>query len=300
VEAIFRQNESTTGRLRALIYASNPVALVRAFGAGESLDAEIDRVKHFQQLVAAQAKNPNFGMEQYRGLARRAVENFEQRSTLVTEADNKALAEALLRLHDIAAARDKIREAGKKPTLETELMDAQRRMDAVKKTTEDAAKEQAQMTGAAVNTDHALNNAGNRMRDFVSEIHLAIDAMQELATVAAGVPVPEEEGMIASKGGMAFLAGGGRPRGTDTIPAMLSPGEMVMSAATTRRFASQLSAMNAGMRPSFHSQGGHVTNIGDIAFNGGINVQGGNTGAKTARAIATELRRELRRGTSVL
>ena len=70
--------------------------------------------------------------------------------------------------------------------------------------------------------------------------------------------------MTASHGGMAFLAGGGRPRGTDVIPAMLSPGEMVMSAATTRRFASQLTAMNAGAKPSYHSQGGHVTNIGDI------------------------------------
>jgi hypothetical protein len=77
---------------------------------------------------------------------------------------------------------------------------------------------------------------------------------------------------------------------------MLSPGEMVMSAATTRRFASQLTAMNAGAKPSYHSQGGHVTNIGDI----NVTVGGGGTGRQTARSIATELRRELRRGTSVL
>ena len=95
---------------------------------------------------------------------------------------------------------------------------------------------------------------------------------------------------------MAFLAGGGRPRGTDVIPAMLSPGEMVMSAATTRRFASQLTAMNAGVKPSYHSQGGHVTNVGDI----NVRVEGGGTGRQTARSIANELRRELRRGTSIL
>ena len=77
---------------------------------------------------------------------------------------------------------------------------------------------------------------------------------------------------------------------------MLTPGEMVMSAATTRRFASQLTAMNAGVRPSFHNQGGHVTNVGDI----NVTVQGGGTGRQTARSIATELRRELRRGTSIL
>ena len=91
-------------------------------------------------------------------------------------------------------------------------------------------------------------------------------------------------------------ARGGHPRGTDVIPAMLTPGEMVMSAATTRRFASQLTAMNAGVRPTFHSQGGHVTNVGDI----NVTVQGGGTGRQTARSIATELRRELRRGTSIL
>ena len=56
--------------------------------------------------------------------------------------------------------------------------------------------------------------------------------MNQLALASSEVP-PPGEGMFSSKGGMAFLAGGGRPRGTDTIPAWLSPGEMVMSAGTT-------------------------------------------------------------------
>jgi hypothetical protein len=281
--------------MKALLTATGSTAWFRS---GDSLQAEIDRVRHLQQLVSAQANNPNFGMEQWKALARRAVENYEQHSTLFTEADNKALGEALLALKEIAAERDKIRKAGEKSTLGTELQDAQRGMDGVKSAVESATKEQGQMTGAAAATDHALNNAGHRMQGFVDQIRLAVDAMQELAMAAAGVPVPggEEAGLAAAKGGMAFLAGGGRPRGTDTIPAMLSPGEMVMSAATTRRFASQLTAMNAGIKPSFHSTGGSVTNIGDI----NVKVEGGNSGVKTARAIATELRRELRRGTSVL
>ena len=54
--------------------------------------------------------------------------------------------------------------------------------------------------------------------------------------------------------------------------------------------------MNAGVKPSYHSQGGHVTNVGDI----NVTVQGGGTGRQTARSIATELRREIRRGTSSL
>ena len=60
---------------------------------------------------------------------------------------------------------------------------------------------------------------------------------------------------------------------------MLSPGEMVMSTKATRAFASQLTAMNAGSKPSFHAQGGHVTNVGDI----NVSVEGGGTGRQTAR-----------------
>jgi TP901 family phage tail tape measure protein len=97
---------------------------------------------------------------------------------------------------------------------------------------------------------------------------------------------------------------GGQPRmydygggtGTDTIPAMLSPGEMVINAMSARKFSAQLMAMNAGIQPVFRSNGGSVTNIGDV----NVTVNGGGTGHQTARTIATELRRELRRGISTL
>ena len=102
--------------------------------------------------------------------------------------------------------------------------------------------------------------------------------------------------MTAAHGGMAFLAGGGHPRGTDVIPAMLSPGEMVMSAATTRTVCQPTHGDERRSEPTYHNQGGHVTNVGDI----NVTVQGGGTGRQTARSIATELRRELRRGTSVI
>jgi len=104
--------------------------------------------------------------------------------------------------------------------------------------------------------------------------------------------------MTAATGGTVwdFLAGGGRPRGTDTRAAMLTPGEVVMNERAAQRFSPQLIAMNAGMQPSFHSEGGTVTNIGDI----NVTVSGGGSSRQTARSIASELRRELRRGTSTL
>ncbi len=93
-----------------------------------------------------------------------------------------------------------------------------------------------------------------------------------------------------------WLADGGHPRGRDTIHAMLSPGEMVINERSARKFGAQLTAMNAGTRPNYHSHGGSVTNVGDI----NVHVAGGNSASGTGRQIASELRRELRRGSSTL
>jgi TP901 family phage tail tape measure protein len=99
-------------------------------------------------------------------------------------------------------------------------------------------------------------------------------------------------------GGPMHFADGGmfKPHGTDTIPAMLSPGEFVVNARATRSFFSQLVAMNAGAKPIYRQDGGTVTNIGDI----NVSVNGSSSTRQTAREIATALRREVRRGTSKL
>lgn len=105
----------------------------------------------------------------------------------------------------------------------------------------------------------------------------------------------------ARLGKLLFRASGGfTPRGTDTIPAMLSPGEFVVNARSTKRFFSQLQAINSGRMPVYRQEGGPVsqTNIGDI----NVTVNGANTnnGSQTGRQIARSLRRELRRNTSQL
>ena len=94
-------------------------------------------------------------------------------------------------------------------------------------------------------------------------------------------------------GGMMHLAAGGSARGIDTIPAMLSPGEFVMNARSSRKFYAQLQAMNAGQAPTYRENGGSVTNVGDIH----VAVNGGNTATQTIREIGRGLRREIRRGT---
>ena len=159
----------------------------------------------------------------------------------------------------------------------------------------DAGKQVQDVTNKFSQTTTAIGEGNSAMQSFLATIQAAGDAMSSWPQRRPTCSRPAgRRKLTAAHGGMVFLAGGGRPQGTDVIPAMLSPGEMVMSAATTRRFASQLTAMNAGVKPSYHSQGGHVTNVGDI----NVTVEGGGTGRQTARSIATELRRELRRGTS--
>jgi TP901 family phage tail tape measure protein len=93
-----------------------------------------------------------------------------------------------------------------------------------------------------------------------------------------------------------FADGGFASRGTDTIPAMLSPGEFVVNARSTKRFFSQLQAINAGRQPVYRQEGGPVTTVGDI----NVTVSSGKGAETTGRQIARSIRRELRRGTSQL
>jgi hypothetical protein len=96
-------------------------------------------------------------------------------------------------------------------------------------------------------------------------------------------------------GGMMHLAGGGfAPRGVDTIPAMLSPGEFVMNARSSRQFYSQLQAMNAGQTPAYRESGGSVTSIGDTSVS--ISVDGSKTPVETARELMRSMDRLSRRG----
>jgi hypothetical protein len=209
-------------------------------------------------------------------------------NTSSTEANLKSLKEMFDYAERVRGIQSKF------PNLDQQIQQSTQGMNRLEQSFPDTSKKVQDVTNKFSMTQSAIE--GLTLAGFISQIEAATAAMQELAAAAASVPSPGGSEMTAAHGGMAFLAGGGRPRGTDVIPAMLSPGEMVMSAATTRRFASQLTAMNAGARPSYHSQGGHVTNVGDI----NVTVQGGGTGRQTARSIATELRRELRRGTSTL
>ncbi len=114
------------------------------------------------------------------------------------------------------------------------------------------------------------------------------------ASMAGGGESSGEEQYAALGGRIRYFGNGGfASRGTDTRLAMLTAGEFVMNAHSTRKFYSQLVAMNAGMTPAYKSAGGPVTNVGDIS----INVNGGNTSSQTIQEIGIGLRRAIKQGT---
>ncbi len=154
---------------------------------------------------------------------------------------------------------------------------------------------------ATEQTNAEMLNLGNGISAAVSLAHQlesAMRAVEEAAKAAAAAIAAAKaaQGGMYKGGPVTYLQSGGTPRGQDTIPAMLAPGEFVVNARSTRKFFSQLQAMNAGQNPVYREQGGSVTNIGDI----NVSVSQGDTARQSARDIATAIRRELRRKTSRL
>jgi hypothetical protein len=143
-----------------------------------------------------------------------------------------------------------------------------------------------------------MNNVATAANNVAIAMAAAAEASQAAAIAASMVSLPNAAGM-AFHGGPAVnyrAAGGMASRGQDTIPVMAAPDEFFMNARSSRRFASELQAMNAGREPIFRDKGGSVTNVGDI----NVSVTQGESANQTARQIASSLRRELRRGTSRL
>ena len=157
---------------------------------------------------------------------------------------------------------------------------------------------------AAGNFQTSSNNAAQNLIDgaqAATTINQQLQAASQLQIGSGGAPVQAQIGKYIqgfARGGLVrYLASGGfAPRGTDTVPAMLSHGEYVVNARSTRKFFSQLQAMNAGVQPRHFQEGGPVTNFGDI----NVTVDNSRGGESTGRQIARSLKRELRRNNTSL
>lgn len=163
------------------------------------------------------------------------------------------------------------------------------------------------MQGMSISTESTNTSAGNlaiSMGNVATQTQSSVAAMQQLA-IAASAALAKAKAANAAASGQAFAYYGGKinyravggpiTRGQDKYLTALSAGESVINARSTRKFFSQIQAMNAGQTPQYRDKGGPVTNIGDINVNVTTN---SDSPEQFARVFASDLRRELRRKTS--
>jgi TP901 family phage tail tape measure protein len=128
----------------------------------------------------------------------------------------------------------------------------------------------------------------------VKEYKKLEDAAAAAAKAQAATAAP---GAKYHGGQVGYRAAGGPARGADTIATMLSPGEFVMNARSSRNFAAELQAMNAGQAPQYRESGGvvnnHNVNVGDINVSTSEALPPG-----IAREVADAIDREVRMNTA--
>lgn len=293
---IYEQGMERWGTFLSQAAAKAKGAILGGGDIQKETKALADMMQRFQQLSKTGGKD--FGLTEYEELQKKATALMA--SPTVTDWDRSFLTNQVANLKVLAEQTEALKKLqtpqGQPRDVESELLkarqEAERLKEMIDKLRPQAATEMGQGAQAAQNALSAIPS----MAGLAGDIQEAATAMWDLAAASWSVQSPPP--VTAAKGRTMwnFLAFGGPAQGTDVIPAMLSPGEVVINAASSRRFAAQLTAINAGVQPVYRSEGGSVTNIGDI----NVNVTGGGTGRQTAREIAAEIRRELRRGTATL
>lgn len=134
----------------------------------------------------------------------------------------------------------------------------------------------------------AFRNSNSEVERLIGSLGEVARQIEALNRQSLRIPVAPLRPAAEADG----FAGGGpvfRPRGTDTVPAMLTPGEYVMDRHNTSKFFPQLRMMSQGIGPRYYNQGGSVTNVGDI------NVSVSGRDQDVGRTIGMEVRRQIRR-----
>jgi len=133
----------------------------------------------------------------------------------------------------------------------------------------------SRQAGAAAKTPTAISAAVATTISLTKQI-TAAEAL--LKTAMSKVPALSAGGMVPK-----YFASGGFARGTDTIPAMLTPGEFVVKKFAVDNFgADNLKAINSGTY-----SGGSVYNNYDV----NINVKSDANANDIARTVITEIKR---------
>jgi TP901 family phage tail tape measure protein len=156
------------------------------------------------------------------------------------------------------------------------------------------AKQDAAMAGRAADAAKAVaaakastaNTLAKQEAAMVARATLSTAAKQD-AAMAGRAPVKRSMGGLIPK----YMAAGGFARGTDTIPAMLTPGEFVVKKFAVDNFGvDNLRDINNG---TFNNKSDSPGNTSSSVYNYGINVNVSNSNASTdeiARAVITQIK----------
>lgn len=222
----------------------------------------------------------------------------------VDESENAGLAVFIEQLKQLSAqitayvsAKAKLEETGQQATIADKLAtDIARITETLNASgiADNLIKQNTLLQQAGPASDSGLGKVKANQDAVNQSIREGINAQRILNELQQAAPKQSPVQGKSRGGPISFFASGGLARGTDVIPAMLSPGEFIVNPASTRKFFSELTAINAGRTPVYREQGGPVTNNnfgGDIVLNL-------PAGTQNPREIMTGLRREIRRKTS--
>jgi TP901 family phage tail tape measure protein len=172
---------------------------------------------------------------------------------------------------------------------------------------------------ATANEEYFTNNVLPHIQDGTATGSEVIDYTRAArqALKEAGDPNWEDRLIAMSKGGLVpkYFLNGGMSIGTDTVPAMLTPGEFVVNKNATKAFGPMLAAMNGSKFPSMLQNGftsptyqtsstniiapSNVSNSSSVNnnsssvynYNVGISVNGSNLNPQDiARAVMTQIK----------
>ena len=134
-----------------------------------------------------------------------------------------------------------------------------------------AVQTQANEALAQINTELAndiANTTADAIKTALTGITLNFNQAQ-LDDIAKGVRAPSTVAEPKALGGLIYAAAGTmvdfQPQGTDTVPAMLTPGEFVVNRTATANNLGLLHSINSG-KTSYYADGGYVSNISKSDF----------------------------------
>jgi len=208
-------------------------------------------------LTRTQIEEKIYSLEQARLPILASIRDLQDKNYNLSKKELEPITEALrIRIENIDTARTAwenqklaIQKAGFEADKTSERFKiAESIVNTIKKLWEDIKDKNITLTINTVNTTSGGGGGGGQGSKRAEEIKKATEEGIALMTEAEMVRAMNTG--YLSLGGLVpkYFAKGGLSRGTDTVPAMLTPGEFVMRKSAVDKFGPMLSAMNS---PSF-------------------------------------------------